>query len=331
MTRKEILGYLGTDNPGGLFEEADRVRRKHCGDVVHIRGIVEFSSHCVRNCLYCGLRRDNRDLRRYRMEPEEVMNAVASVAAAGIRTVVLQSGDDLSCPQESLVNIIRETRRRHPEMAITLSVGERPFSDYRAFREAGADRYLLKHETACRSLYQRLHPGQSFDRRRRILAYLRELGYQVGCGNIVGLPGQTAGDLVEDILFLQEFQPDMAGIGPFLPQSDTPLSGFPAGDIGTALRMIALARIVTPNAFLPSTTALATRDPENGLTKGIQSGANVIMLDFTPEAYRKDYRIYDDRVPVTLRKAEGVIRRAGRTMSLDRGDSLKNMGEDGSD
>ena len=323
LSREEIRERLAASSPDELFRRADDVRRASIGDTVFIRGIVEFSNCCARNCLYCGLRRDNQALQRYRMQPKEILQAVRGLFEKGIETVVLQSGDDLSYTRETICGLLREIKSAHPAMAVTLSVGERPLDDYQAFRDAGADRYLLKHETASPELYARLHPGQSFQHRMEILRLLRETGYQVGVGGMVGLPGQTLDDLVSDILFIQEFQPDMAGIGPFLPQADTPLADQPAGDEDLTLRMLALARIVTKNAHLPATTALASLDPVRGLIAGLKAGCNIIMISGTPAEYCAHYRIYDKRARVSLDVARDAISAAGRNISLKRGDSLK--------
>jgi biotin synthase len=229
----------------------------------------------------------------------------------------------MSYTRETICELLRDIKGAHPVMAVTLSIGERPMDDYRAFRDAGADRYLLKHETASPELYARMHPGQSFEQRMAILRHLRDLGFQVGVGGMVGLPGQTLDDLASDILFLQEFQPDMAGIGPFLPQADTPLHDQSPGAEDLTLRMLALARIVTRNAHLPATTALASLDPVRGLLAGLRAGCNIIMTSNTPSAYCAHYKIYDKRARVSLDVARDAISAAGRTISLERGDSLK--------
>mgnify|MGYP003586202458 CR=1 FL=1 len=323
LARGEIVGFLRAADPGALFERADAARRACVGEAVVIRGLVEFSNHCARNCLYCGLRRDNAALPRYRMPSPEIREAVEGLIAQGIASVVLQSGDDLSYSRDAVCRLLREIKGAHPGVALTLSMGERPLDDYRAFRDAGADRYLLKHETASPALYARLHPGQSFERRMEVLRLLRDLGYQVGAGCIVGLPGQNLDDLAADVLFLQELQPDMAGIGPFLPQADTPLANEPAGSEDLTLRMLALARIVTRNAHLPATTALASLDPVGGLVAGLRAGCNIIMISGTPDEYRGQYRIYDRRRRVALDAAREAVTDAGRTWSMGRGDSLK--------
>ena len=321
--RDEIVHYLETaEVERELFKKADKVRKDCCGDEVHIRGIIEFSNYCSKNCLYCGLRRANRKVQRYRIKKEEVVDLALKIASLGIRTVVLQSGDDLCYPRESICEIISEIKK-NVDIAITLSMGERPFEDYKAFKEAGADRYLLKQETANFSLYERLHPGQNLTERLKILEYLKKLGYQIGAGNIVGLPGQTLKNLADDILLLRELDADMAGIGPFIPQKDTPLKNSPPGGLSLTLRVLALARILTRNSHLPVTTALATLDPREGQLLGFKSGCNVIMPDFTPEPYRKNYVIYDHKIRVDLERAKALISEAGRKISPDKGDSLK--------
>jgi len=298
------------------------VRKDRCGDAVHVRGIIEFSNHCCRNCLYCGLRRDNRKLTRYRMGEDEIVERARWISSTGIRTIVLQSGDDFHYTGTMICRVIERIKEKD-DVAVTLSLGERPFDDYRDFRVAGADRYLLKHETANGERYKSLHPGQSLEKRLRILAFLREIGYQIGAGNIVGLPGQTTEDLCKDILLLEKLDTDMASVGLFIPQHNTPLSHYPRGDIPTALRVLALVRIATQNSHMPVTTAIVTADPERGLMRGLKAGANVIMPDYTPDPYRKEYVIYDGKTQITLERTREAIRETGRRVATDRGDSLK--------
>jgi len=323
LTRERILAFLRSEDTAELLAQADAVRREACGEAVHIRGIIEFSNCCARRCLYCGLRSENRRAERYRMTVEDILTAAEVLVDAGIWTVVLQSGDDMAYSRETLCGLVRELKRRRPGVAITLSVGERPLDDYAAFRDAGADRYLIKHETVNRALYAQLHPGQSWDERMLILWRLRELGYQVGAGCMVGVPGQTIEDLADEIEFLSSFQPDMAGIGPFLPHADTPLAAEPAGSIVLVIKMLALARLATRNTHLPVTTAMASLDPMEGQVMGLRAGANVIMINGTPDPYRLKYRIYDHKKRVSLDEAYDVIRRAGRVASGARGDSMK--------
>ncbi len=329
-----------------LFEEADNVRSTFSGEEVHIRGIIEFSNYCCRSCLYCGLRQENKKILRYRMSADEIIRLSNEIIRGGVnpirdkmsqtsdgrqkrpisngvKTVVLQSGDDFGYSQKMLSDIIQKIKSANPEIAVTLSLGERPFDDYKAFKNAGADRYLLKHETANFELYERLHPGQTLKERIEILEYLKKLDYQTGAGNIVGLPGQTLENLADDILFMKRLDVDMAGIGPFIPQKDTPLGDCSPGTLDLTLKVLALTRIVTENTHLPATTALAALNLENGQILGLKAGANVIMPDFTPEGYRRKYLIYDNKVRVNLERAEESIFKAGRLISENRGDSLK--------
>ncbi len=322
LLRGEIEKLLKIERQRELTFRADGIRRRYCGDEVHIRGIIAFSNYCCRSCLYCGLRKENKKIFRYRMKPEEIVKVACEIIQNGVKTVVLQSGDDFGFTRKTLVKIINNIKKGN-NVAITLSIGERPFDDYKAFRDAGADRFLLKHETSNQSLYEKLHPGQSLKERLKILEYLKKLGYQVGAGNIIGLPRQSMDDLVDDILLLKEFDVDMAGIGPFIPQKDTPLGNYPAGDLNLTLKFLALVRIVTKNTHLPATTALGTLNPREGQLLGFKAGCNVIMPDFTPEDYRRKYVIYDNKVRVNLKKAKMIIVEAGRKAAKDRGDSLK--------
>jgi len=314
MNKKEIVEYLKDDRKKeGLFKKADSIRKKHCGDKVLLRGIIEFSNHCVRNCLYCGLRRDNKKIRRYRMSESRILDTFRKIYEAGIKTVILQSGDDPGFRTDMLCRLIKTIKSRFPEMAITLSVGERPLNDYKEFKDAGADRYLLKHETANNSLYAKLHPGQSLKQRIGILKYLKKLRFETGAGNIVGLPCQTAEDLADDILLMKKLKLEMAGIGPFIPQKHTPLGRSPSGSTDLTFKVLALARIILPRVNLPATTAVATLDRHGGQLKALNSGANVIMCNFTPLNFRKNYRIYDDKEKTSFKKAMQTIKKAKRS------------------
>ena len=257
------------------------------------------------------------------MKPNEIVSLADQIIKQGVKTIVLQSGDDLRFTRESICEVIRKIKKENPQVAITLSIGERPFDDYKAFKDAGAGRYLLKHETANPKLYERLHPGQTLKKRLQILEELKKLDYQIGAGNIVGLPRQTLRDLADDILTLRNLDVDMAGIGPFISQKDTPLRDFPCGGLELTLKVLALSRILTKNAHLPATTALATLNPHKGQLLGLKAGCNVLMPDFTPEDYRKNYIIYDNKVRVNLERAKEVIFKAERLISQSRGDSLK--------
>ncbi len=299
LSREDLTLLLGLEDAGSLGAlgaAADTVRREAVGDAVYLRGIVEFSNFCRQNCLYCGLRRDNRDIARYRMEEDSVLATVHRIRDRDIGTVVLQSGEDPSYTRSDLCRIIGRIKDE-TGLAVTLSVGERSRDEYRAFREAGADRYLLKHETASPELYRQLRPGCELEQRLRCLKDLRDLGYEVGAGNMVGLPGQTPEILADDLLLLRSLDADMLGIGPFIPHPGTPLAGLPGGDLEKTLRVLALARLLTRNTNIPATTALGTLHPE-GRIRALRAGANVVMPDFTPEALRARYDIYPGKSAV---------------------------------
>lgn len=323
MLKKEILQYLRTKDPSALFQRANKIRQQYCGDNVYVRGVIEFSNYCVRHCFYCGLRQENKKLKRYRLAPKTIIKIASQAAARGIGTVVLQSGDDFWYSKETIVSIIRGIKKQNPKFAITLAVGERSFGDYKAFFDAGADRYLLKHETFNKLLYQRLHPAQSLKRRLEIINELKRIGYQVGIGCIIGLPGQTLDDLCHDLLLFQRFQPDMVAVGPFVAQSHTPLAKTPSPPMDLVLKMIALSRIITKNSHIPATTALGTIGGKAAQVKALQVGANIIMPNFTPTLFRKKYKIYDKKSYVSLASAKAIVWRAKRVFALERGDSLK--------
>jgi len=306
----------------GLLAAADAARRRHCGDAVHLRGIIELSNACSRNCAYCGLRRDNRRLPRYTMSAEEILRLAAWAEREGVRTVVLQGGEHEACRPDWLAEIITAIKRRF-DLAVTLSVGVKPAQCYAAWREAGADRYLLKHETANPALYEKLHPDSRLDERLAALEHLRALGYQVGTGNIVGLPGQTFDDLASDVLLARALDVDMAAFGPLVPHPATPLAGAPLGDIETALRVVAAARLVLGPVHVPATTAFDAVAPD-GRERALRAGANVIMANLTPAPYRDLYEIYPHRpASNSVDPVKVVLRRLGRPLATDHGHSLK--------
>ncbi|MBT8764378.1 [FeFe] hydrogenase H-cluster radical SAM maturase HydE [Desulfohalobiaceae bacterium Ax17] len=322
MTREEIISHLEQTPLNQLMQMADKVRQQHVGDDVHIRGIIEFSNYCCRSCLYCGLRKENKNIERYRMQPEEIIQLALDMAGQGVRTIVLQSGDDFAYSAKTIASIVREIKQE-ADVAITLSLGERDFAEFESWRKAGADRYLMKHETANPTLYARLHPEKNLEERLSALTFLRDLGYELGMGCMVGLPGQTIEDLAEDILLIHRFQADMAGIGPFLPQKDTPLKDHPPGDLNLTLKVLALVRLTSKDIHLPATTATATLDPEQGQTLALQAGANVIMPDFTPQDYGRKYIIYNNKAKVTFNLAKDLIEETGRRLGKGKGGSLK--------
>jgi biotin synthase len=306
MDRQRIIDWLREEREEKLallWREADETRRRRVGDEVHLRGLIEISNRCVRECHYCGLRAGNRNLRRYRMSEEEIMACVAQARAYGYGTVVMQSGEDEGVTADWMAGIIRRMRRETP-LAVTLSLGERDDEDLRVWREAGADRYLLRFETSNEKLYERIHPRRPGGRSRlEILRELRAMGYEIGSGVMIGIPGQTYDDLARDIELFRELDLDMIGVGPFIPHPATPLGAAgeadaaPAGEQVPAdefmtYKTVALARIVCPEANIPSTTALATLNLAEGRELGLSRGANVVMPNLTPEAYRADYEIY---------------------------------------
>ncbi|NLG83810.1 MAG: [FeFe] hydrogenase H-cluster radical SAM maturase HydE [Firmicutes bacterium] len=309
-----------------LFTAADQVRRRMVGDAVHLRALIEFSNYCRANCLYCGLRRENRNLARYRLSLEEIEGLIAEAYRLGFGTVVLQSGEDLWYDADRMARLIRYAKSLG--LAVTLSLGERSPEEVAYWRKEGADRYLLRHETANPALHRRLRPGRSLEGRVGLLRYLKELGYQIGAGFMVGLPGQEAADLVADLELLVELEADMVGIGPFIPHPDTPLAGAPGGRVLETVKMVALARLLLPEALIPATTALGSLDPY-GRENALEAGANVVMPSLTPKAVRRQYALYPGRICLDETGEqcraclEARLRRLGRTVATGPGHSLK--------
>jgi biotin synthase len=324
LIRDDVTALLMAKDPTSLFAAADETRERYVGNAVHLRGIIEFSNFCIKNCLYCGLRRGNRTLERYRMTPTEIMETAHRGAQAGIKTVVLQSGEDPFYTVKILSDIVARLKSEL-RIAVTLSVGDRAKKEYRLLKESGADRYLLKQETADPELFARLRPGTTLEGRKRRLRWLKELGYQVGSGGMVGLPGQTVETIADDIMLLAELNVEMAGIGPFIPNGDTPLADCRGGSAELALRAVAVTRVVLPYANLPATTSLATVHPE-GRQLALTCGANVIMPDITPFPYKKLYEIYpnksgveDDGIVDSIPRVTAMIQAMGRTVAVDYG------------
>ncbi len=312
-----------------LRERAVAVRRSIYGDAVFTRGLIEISSFCKNDCLYCGIRRSNANAQRYRLTGEEILLCAQEGYRLGFRTFVLQGGEDGYYTDSVLWDIIRALKRRFPDCAVTLSLGERSLDSYRALRQAGADRYLLRHETADRAHYGALHPREmSFDNRMRCLQDLRTLGYQVGCGFMVGSPGQTPETLAKDLAFVAAFQPDMCGIGPFIPHRDTPFRDRPAGSVELTCFLLSVIRLLCPAVLLPATTALGTLHPQ-GRELGIQSGANVVMPNLSPLSVRKKYALYDNKLCTGEESAqcraclEQRMRSIGYELVTHRGDVRK--------
>ncbi|MBB6061625.1 biotin synthase [Thermosipho japonicus] len=276
-----------------ILNYANEIREKYVGNEVYVRAIIEFSNYCRMDCLYCGLRAQNKNIKRYRMTIDEIIDRAKLIAERGIKTVVLQSGEDTYYTKEVMSNLIKEIKKF--DVAITLSIGEREFDEYKAWKEVGADRYLMRHETADEVLYNKLHPSDTFENRKRHLFKLKELGYEVGAGCMVGLPGQGPIELAKDLIFLRELDSDMIGIGPFIPNPDTPLKDEKGGDLKTTLKIIALARILIPTANIPATTAMGSLHPF-GRQLALKYGANVIMPNLTPNPYRPNYTLYPNKI-----------------------------------
>lgn len=328
-----LLNHLDSENQELLFKYAWETRERSYGHRVFMRGLIEFSNYCRRNCAYCGIRRGNSEADRYRLSLEEILECCTEGYNLGYRTFVLQSGEDLYYSDEILEELIRTIKDKYPDVALTLSIGERSFESYQRLYKAGAERYLLRHETASERLYGQLHPDMDYENRRNCLRMLKEIGYQVGAGFMVGLPGQRNEDLVEDLLFLQDLQPEMVGIGPFIPHAKTPLGMHPGGTVEKTLILLALTRLILPEALLPSTTALGTIDPL-GREKAIKAGANVVMPNLSPTNVRPKYELYENKICTGDEAAHcrGCIERriisVGCQVDMGRGDHKKFKQED---
>jgi len=345
MAHNEILRWLRETDEHRLEElwrTADRVRRDHVGDAVHLRGLIELSNHCIRRCGYCGLRGPNTALQRYRLSADEVMECVRKAVAFGYGTVVMQAGEDPELTGAWIADLVRRIKRETP-LAVTLSLGERSEDDLQRWREAGADRYLLRFETSNRELYERIHPSLPGCRSDRpaLLRRLRAMGYEIGGGAMVGIPGQTYDDLAGDIELCRELDLDMIGLGPYLPHPATPLGQATGHEVAdqapndelTTCKMVALARLACPWANIPSTTALATLNQARGRELGLSRGANVVMPNLTPPQYRALYEIYPSKACVgeTAEQCQlclaGRIAAMGRTIGQGRGDSPRRAAE----
>ncbi len=299
LTRDEYVSLIRNRTPELaelLYESAREIKRRYYGNDVFIRGLIEFTSFCKNDCYYCGLRCSNRNAERYRLTKEDILLCCRNGYELGFRTFVLQGGEDPYFNADRLVDIIRSIKKEYPDCVLTLSVGEKSYEEYKAYFDAGADRYLLRHETADNEHYRMLHPKElSPENRKRCLYDLKRIGYQVGCGFMVGSPWQTEENLADDLLFIKELQPQMVGIGPFIPQHDTPFRDKKAGTLELTLFMLGLLRLTLPTALIPATTALGTIHPL-GREKGIQAGANVVMPNLSPVSVRKKYLLYDNKI-----------------------------------
>ena len=314
-----------------IYQKADEIRKKYCGNEVYLRGIIEFSNYCEQDCIYCGLRRSNTSLDRYRMSKNEIIETAKSIFKLGIQTIVLQSGEDYLFTGEIIADIISSIKSTI-NAAITLSLGERNYEDYVLWKNAGADRYLLKHETANAKLYSVYHFNQSLKDRVDHLLYLKSIGYQIGSGNIIGLPQQTIKDIAEDIILCKGLDLDMASFSPFIASPETPYRNHKNADINFTLKVMAIARIVLKNIHIPATTAISSLD-KYGREKGLQVGANVIMPNFTPNPYRAKYLIYpnknsDNDNPLYFpNSVTNLITATGRKIGIGYGNSLKIPGK----
>ncbi len=318
-----LLEKITYQRAGLLFAYARKTRVKTYKRRVYLRALVEFSNHCRNNCWYCGLRRDNKKVARYRLLPEAILACCSSAYQAGYRTVVLQSGEDEFYAATVLADLIQTIKKECPGMAVTLSTGEAPREKYYRLYQAGADRFLLRHETISTDLYERYHPGMNHEQRLQCLKELKEIGYQTGAGFIVGLPGQTDAVLAEELLFLKEFDPDMVGIGPLIPHPETPLGNSSAGSVEKTFILLALIRLLLPEVLLPVTTAVNTLD-RHGWEKGLAAGANVIMPVVSPAECRRKYEIYKDKSGVdyaALPEIKRRVEKAGFELDMSRGDS----------
>jgi len=294
LKKDEIVSLLKDENINkALFKAADSIRQEFTGDEVHLRGLIEFSNICKRGCKYCGLQSLNKEIERYRISPEEIVLYAKQAANTGYKTIVLQSGEDDYFSVDKMCKIITEIKNLN--VALTLSIGEKTKEEYRAYKNAGADRYLLRIETTDEALYSKMHPNMDFKKRRGCLYNLKELEFETGSGSLVGLPGQTLESLAEDILFFKELNADMIGIGPFIPHPNTPLKNTQKGDFTLALKVMAITRLLLPDINIPATTAMETIYKE-GRIIALQSGANVVMPNVTISKYRKKYEIYPGKI-----------------------------------
>ncbi len=334
LTKEEWIALIENRNPDiaqYLFAKARNWQQKYFGNQIYTRGLIEFTNYCKNDCYYCGIRRSSQSAERYRLTKEQIMECCETGYKLGFRTFVLQGGEDGWFTQQKLEEIVRVIKKNYSDCAITLSLGERSKESYQGLFEAGADRYLLRHETADSAHYQSLHPPElSAKHRQQCLWDLKEIGYQTGTGFMVGSPGQNAAHLAQDMLFIRELEPHMVGIGPFVPHHDTPFAKESGGTVELTLFMIGLLRIMLPKLLLPATTALGTIDPQ-GREQGILAGANVVMPNLSPSSVRAKYQLYDNKICTGDEAAECRLclnRRMesiGYQLVVDRGDSPSKM------
>ncbi|KPU45209.1 biotin synthase [Oxobacter pfennigii] len=329
LDREEFLELLecpSDEDANYLFERARFVKHSVYGHDVYMRGLIEFTNYCKNDCYYCGIRKSNLKADRYRLTREQILECCAMGYELGFRTFVLQGGEDMHYNDKKITDIVRSIKKNHPDCAVTLSIGEKSYESYKAYFDAGADRYLLRHETANSEHYSKLHPkAMSLKNRKECLFNLKELGYEVGCGFMVGSPCQTNECIIDDLLFIKELDPHMVGIGPYIPHNETPFADKKAGTLELTLFLLGIIRLMLPNVLLPSTTALGTIHPE-GRERGILSGANVVMPNLSPVDVRKKYMLYDNKICTGDEAAEcrmclqSRIENIGYKLVVSRGD-----------
>lgn len=301
---KHLVKNYSAESLGYIAPLALEAKKSIYGDGIYIRGLIEISNICKNDCIYCGIRASNTNCNRYRLSKDEILSCCKNGYELGFRTFVLQGGEDMHYTDEVLCDIVKSIKDNYPDCAVTLSVGERSFESYKRLKDAGADRYLLRHETADKRHYKKLHPRKmSFDNRMSCLNDLKRLGFQVGCGFMVGSPYQKASHIAKDLKFIETFSPHMCGIGPFIPHKDTPFKDYPAGDVGFCIYLLAIIRLIKPNILLPATTALATLS-DDGRVRAIMCGANVIMPNLSPDDAKKNYNLYNGKKATGLEAAE---------------------------
>ena len=318
MEKEDIIKELESDS-NELFKKADEIRKQYVGDEIHLRGLIEFSNFCSRTCTYCGLRYENKNITRYRLSAEEIIQLAKAGKNTGLQTIVLQSGEDNHFNQTTLCNIIENIKKL--DVAVTLSIGEKTYKEYKAYKDAGADRYLLRIETTDKNLYKNLHPNMSFENRMECLYNLKELGYETGTGSLVGLPNQTIESLADDILFFNKLDADMIGIGPFIPHPETPLGNSNIDlikNLDLSIRVMAITRILLKDINIPATTAMETIHPD-GRILALNSGANVVMPNITDDIHKKEYKIYPDKNCDSLDSLANKLLNIGRTISKTKG------------
>lgn len=329
-TFTELIEKRNEELAGYLFGKAARMREKYYGNRVYIRGLIEFTNYCKNDCYYCGIRKGNKRAERYRLGREEILECCRKGYALGFRTFVLQGGEDPWYTDDKIAELVRAIKKEHSDCAVTLSVGEKEREAYQKFFDAGADRYLLRHETVCQEHYRTLHPlFMSYAHRQECLRNLKDIGFQTGCGFMVGTPGQTAEHLADELLFLREFQPAMVGIGPFIPHRDTPFGRKEPGSALLTLYLLGLIRLLLPKVLLPATTALGTIT-DDGREKGILAGANVVMPNLSASLVQGKYELYDHKIytgaedAAELELLRSRMKKIGCEVTVDRGDTKMN-------